>query len=404
MSKYGAMVLVDGKRVLIKRERFTSPEVKHFVQNLSEQVLNKSLEMSQAGHQIYRKLNLVPPELQGCHWIFKSAAKFNKIEPWASHKLRSQKCTDPIKLTADGLKLRSEIVKKKQVSVKRDFIKLKTGQKISFSEISTPEMKEFIAPFCEKVNLGEMSEMEAGRAVYKKLGLEIPAAGTFWLFKSVAKNNGFEPWLSERKAPKELKEPRITSIHTHSTQLPTDLLTRIKNLEASIYSFEKVIEEKEALEKEIQDMKVSIELLMDTVSKIASAEGIHISAENEKEIVLRVPSALFFKQASVVEEMKIESFIKDKRIVLVGPESTQIRNLTERLPGAILNFFTGKDVSEQKMLLEKCESADLIVVWPRFTGHWATGCTRRFKEKRITTRSAGVKTTVDEILERLKWN
>lgn len=406
MSKYGAMILVNGKRELIRRERFLTPEMKDYVKSLSEQVLNKSLEMSQAGHQIYRKLNLTPPGLQGCHWMFKSAARFNKIEPWSSHKLRTEKSTDPIKLTVDGIKLRSEITKPKRKPSPKKFVKLKNGHKIPVSEVTTDEMSEFITGLCQRVNGGSIGEMEAGREVYQKLNIKAPSSGTFWIFKQIAKLNKIEPWFSQNlRTPKE-KSVRAEPQHSQAQQiqLPNDFLARIKNLEAASYSFEQMKEEFNTLQAQFKDMKVSLDLVMDSISKIHATEGIHVTAENDKEIVLRVPTNLFFKQAAVVEDVKIEKTVKGKKIVIVGPESTQIRNLTERLPGAIISFFTGKDVQERDRLIQKCENADLIVVWPRFTGHWATECTSKFKEKYMTTRSAGVRTSVDEILERLKWN
>lgn len=393
----------DGKRKSIKASAFRTPEMREFINSLAPQVLNKTLDMSQAGFQIYRRLGLEAPALQGAHWMWKSAARFNGIEPWASHKLMREKKTDPIKLTVDGLKLISEI-KRKKYKTNKKFIKLKTGLKIPIEDITTESAKAFITPLCEKVTRGVMGEMDAGREVYQFFNRPIPAAGTFWLFKAVAKYNGIEPWASERKGSKK-KELEVVSIHHgRNLNLPEDFVTRIKNLEADVRSLTFEVEKSEKLKSQFEDMKVSLDLLMDTVSKIASAEGIHISAENNKEIVLRVPSNLFFKQAAIVEDVKIEEITKGKKIVIVGPESSQIRNFTERLPGAILNFFTGKNLSEKEMLLQKCENADVIVVWPRFTGHWATGCTRQFKDKCITTRAAGVKTTVDEIIERLKWS
>lgn len=406
MSKYAAMVTVNGKRTAIKRAEFVKPEMREFIKELAPQVANKSIDMGQAGFQIYRKLGLQAPALQGCHWIFKTAAKFNAIEPWASHKLRTEKGTDPIKLTVDGIKLRSEIKKVKKPLGPKKFLKLKNGHKISAEEVTTPEMNEFMISLCERVNNNSIGEMEAGREVYQKLNIKAPNSGTFWIFKQIAKLNKIEPWFSQKlRTTKEkiaVVETQLT--RTQQIQLPNDFVARIKNLESSVHSFEQMKEEFNTLQEKFKDMKVSLDLVMDSISKIYATEGVHVTAENDKEIVLRVPTNLFFKQAEIVEQVKIEEIVKGKKIIIVGPESTQVKAITEKLPGAIISSFTGKDVQDRNRLMQKCESADLIVVWPRFSGHWATDCTGKFKEKCITTRSAGVKTTVDEILERLKWN
>lgn len=403
MTRY-VNIRSNGVKRLLKASEFKTQEMRELINSLAPQVLNKTLEMEQAGFQIYRKLGLQPPS-RGSHWMWKSAARFNGIEPWASHKLRKEKKNDPIVLTTDGIKLKSE-VKRTRKPVVKNFIKLKAGKKIPVSEVTTIEMNEFMISLCKKVNDNLIGEMEAGREVYKKLNIQSPSSGTFWIFKQIAKLNKIEPWYSQKLRTKkeDVTQEEKQALRNPQIHLPSDFLTRIKNMESSIHSLEQIKDDYFTLKNQFEDMKVSLDLLMDSVSKIHAAEGVHVTAETNKEIVLRIPSNIFFKQAAIVEDAKIEDFIRDKKIVFVGPESTQIRNLTERLQGAILYFFTGKDVSEQKMLLEKCENSDLIVVWPRFTGHWATGCTRKFKEKRITTRSAGVKTTVDEILERLKWN
>lgn len=397
MSKYHAMITVNGKRTPIKREVFTKPEMREFINALAPRVMNKTLEMNQAGLQIYRKLGLTPPAIQGCHWIFKSAARFNGIEPWASHKLRREKGTDPVKLTIDGLKLTSEIEKSPKRPVKKLFFKFKNGTKIPITNLITDEVKNFITPLCEKVNNGSMSEMNAGKELFEYFKQPMPASGTFWFFKAVAKYNGIEPWASNKRAEKKQKVSQARQSQTTSLENNEE----VKVLKTEIYELK---EQVKTISSGFKDLRESVELLMSAVDKIEAAEGVYLSAENDKEIVLRVPTNRFFKQAAVVEDVKVGNIVKGKKIVIVGPESSQIRNFTERLPGAILNFFTGKNLSEKEMLLQKCESADLIVVWPRFSGHWATGCTRQFKEKCITTRAAGVKFTVDEIIERLKWN
>lgn len=404
MSKYGAMVLINGERKLIKRERFITPEIKDFVKSLSDQVVNRTLEMNQAGFQIYRKLGLTPPALNGCHWIFKSAAKFNKIEPWASHKLRVEKGTDPIKLTVEGLKLKSEIKTVKKPAGPKKFLKLKSGQKIPATDITADGVGSLVQRLCMEIKQNQgLTENEAGKELYRKLNIEPPNNGAFWLFKQAAKLNKIEPWFSNKlrvnKTAEQIAQPTSTT-----ATLPTDFVTRIKNLESTIHSLTQSIHGFARLEEEVKDMKVSLDLVMDSISRIHATEGVHVTAENDKEIVLRVPTNLFFKQAQVVEEVKIEQTVKGKKIIIVGPESTQVKAITEKLPGAIISSFTGKDVQERDRLMQKCENADLIVVWPRFSGHWATDCTGKFKEKCMTTRSAGVKTTVDEILERLRWN
>lgn len=293
--------------------------------------------------------------------------------------------------------------------IKRKFVKLKNGTKIPMEKLTTPEMKEIVTRLAEAVAANRINIDDAGIDIYRKLNLPVPVRGTHWMFKSAARFNQIAPWCNIKfRGKKDIQgfptgEDYAGALPSISTPtIPTDLLSRIKNLESEVHFWKEKSEKIKEMQATMISMGESIELLMDAYGNLERAENVHLSPDGNGNLVLTVPSKYFFKQAAIIENEKIDDIIKGKKIVIIGPETTQRQAFSERLPGAVIDFFTGKELSEQPQLIQKCSTADVILVWIRFCGHWATEATYEYKKKRILMPNAGVTLSVDKIIQRLK--